>query len=291
MTTGDWGVDGWGVGPWGGGEDPVHHAIVEAIRENVVRATFEQSVLLTGLLDKKDSLSPIHYFVTAESGVGLDDEPIQTVAPILIERVVGDPRSIDIYVDRPFSRFPTIYSLRCVNMYDPGGALFAATITETFYGLRGAFEKPVLSTYIPQGTRDFANPSAREALFDPLPEITDANLGTFPYGDDGDYGYDEGLENLKKRVIRRCIVRPGGFVWLPNYGVAIVEEGKRLNNAARREDIKARIRDQVGREPDIRYVAVNVKYLPSTPGIVWFIIKVLTVSNRAFKFDVPFVST
>jgi hypothetical protein len=289
MSTGDWGVDSWGIGPWGGEEAPTPHATVEAIRENVVRATFESNLLLTGLLDRKDSLNRVHYFVGEQSGQGLDDQPAQTVGVILVEAVSGDPRSVDIYVDRPFTHYPSLYVLRCVNMYDAGGALFADVINESFYGLRGTFEKPVPETYAPDGTRDFANPSTKDALFDPLPDISFTNLGTFPYGDDGDYGYDEGVENLKKRVIRRCVVRPGGFVWLQGYGVGIAEEGKKLNNAARRERLKASIKNQVLQEPDVRYVQVNIKYLPSTPGITWFIIKVITTVNKAFKFDVPFV--
>lgn len=76
---------------------------------------------------------------------------------------------------------------------------------------------------------------------------------------------------------------------MQEYGVGVGDEGKKLNNAARRERIKATIKSQVMQEPDVRYVAVNIKYLPNTPGLVWLILKVVTVSNQAFKFDVPFV--
>jgi hypothetical protein len=289
---GGWGEGGWGEGPWGGEEvvsPPLPRACVRAIRENVVRVKFTHALLLTGLLDSADSLSPEHYAVDVLEGEGLDGSDIRSVGVILVERVEGDSRAVDIYVDRPLTHYPAIYVLRCLNMYDSSGVLFAASVNESFNGLQGTFNKPVPETYAPQGTRDFANPSTKDALFDPLPEITLANLGTFPYGDDGDYGHDEGPENLKKRVVRRCVVKPGGFVWLQEYGVGVGDEGKKLNNAARRERIKATIKSQVMQEPDVRYVAVNIKYLPNTPGLVWLILKVVTVSNQAFKFDVPFV--
>jgi hypothetical protein len=175
-------------------------------------------------------------------------------------------------------------------MYDASGTLFTTGVSQTFYGLRSTFNKPVLATYEAGGTRDFANPTGKEALFDPLPDISNANLGTFPYGDDGDYGYDEGAENLRKRVVRRCIVVAGGFVWLQTYGAGIALEGKKLNNAARRERVRSNLEDQISQEPDVRAVRISIRYLPSTPGIVWFVIKVLSTSNKAYQFDVPFVA-
>ena len=76
---------------------------------------------------------------------------------------------------------------------------------------------------------------------------------------------------------------------MQKYGAGIGDEGKKLNNAARRERIKATLKDQILQEPEVRYVNIAVKFLPSTPGIIWFVIKVLTITNKAFQLDVPFV--
>lgn len=284
-----WGEGGYGVIPWGSSFIPEVTTDIGAtpVRENLVRVAFSTSVLTTGLLDSKDSLNPIHYTIEGESGEGNDGIAAYPVNVIKVEKVIGSTRAVDLVTDRPLSHYPTRYTLRCNDIYDGAGVLFINVLTTEFYGLQSAFEKPVPETFAVGGTRDFANPSGKAALFDPLPVIDDLNLGTFPYGDDGDYGHDEGIENLRKRVIRRAIVALGGFVWLQGYGVGIGKEGKKLNSASRRERIRARYELQLLEEPDVRNAKVSFKFLPDTPGIVWLVVKVLTMTNRAYKFDIP----
>lgn len=289
VPSAGWGEGSWGEVPWGSGWIPevTGDIGVVAIRENVVRVAFSTAVLATELFDSKDALSPHHYTITTVSGEGYDGESIHAVNVIQVIPVWGNPNALDLYVDRPMSHYPCVYQLQVNNIYSITGALIVATATATFSGLQKTFSKPVSSTYAPTGTRDFANPSGKEALFDPLPVIDDSNLGTFPYGDDGDYGHDEGIENIRKRVIRRGLVRKGGFVWLPEYGAGIPREGKKLNSASRRERIRANYEAQILNEPDIKTAKVSFKFLPSTPGIVWIITRVVTTADRAFKFDVP----
>jgi hypothetical protein len=284
-----WGEGEWGGVPWGSGWVPevTGDIGVAAIRENVVRVAFSTAILITALFNSKDSLNPSHYSITALEGAGYDGEKIHPVGVIQAAPVTGNPNAVDLYTDRPMSHYPCIYQLRVNDIYSVTGALIVATANAYFSGLKALFVKPVPATFAPSGTRDFANPSGKEALFDPLPVIDDLNLGTFPYGDDGDYGHDEGVENVRKRVIRRGIVRKGGFVWLGGYGAGIPREGKKLNSAARRERIRANYEAQILSEPDIRAAKVSFKFIPDTPGIVWLVIRVVTTADRAFKFDVP----
>lgn len=110
--------------------------------------------------------------------------------------------------------------------------------------------------------------------------------GSYAYGEDGDYKFDEGLDNLRKRCIRRLVTRKNGFAWLPDYGVGAVDEVKRLNTAVVRQRLAAEAERQFLQEPEV--VAASVKVVSPQPGLVIFRCLVRASDGSGLKFEAPF---
>jgi hypothetical protein len=261
--------------------------VVFPVAENKILITFAQVPYVTGLLDSKDSLNPDKYAVTSWSGEGLDGSAATQPSIVLVEVVEGSPTALYLYTDRPLTHYPATFELTATNIYGSASSIIYPSISSTFLGLKKLFEKPVVGTYRQKGTKDLANPQQKAALLDPQPDVTDLNLGSFSFDDSGDYGFDEGVENLRKRIIRRCLVRPGGFVWLPEYGVGIEREGKRLNNRSRRDAIRSAVESQILQEPDIQQASVSLLELQGTPELLWLVVKVRTTTDNAYQLDIP----
>lgn len=80
----------------------------------------------------------------------------------------------------------------------------------------------------------------------------------------GDYALWSGRRAAESDWLRRLRTAPGGFAWLPNYGVGL--EVKAMATPARQLDAKRRIADQIGQEPNVRAVAPRITYVSG--GIV-----------------------
>lgn len=109
--------------------------------------------------------------------------------------------------------------------------------------------------------------------------------GTFRVGEDGDYQFDDGLRNLKKRILRRLVTKKGGFAFLPDYGVGALEAVKKLNMAATRQMIADEAQRQIAREPDVE--AVSVRAVQRSIGVVVFVTLVRTTSGAGVKVELP----
>lgn len=284
-----WGGGPWGLSPWGAVVDALRLERAVAIRENVVRLVFNVAPKFTRTLVSGDGSNPERYTITANvASVGLDGLPARPVRVVSVE-VAGVEFSfgsvLDVTVDRPFSPYAASYTIAVNGLESIGGELLDPTKTSLpFLGLYRTLR--VQSVDNPTPSRDVANPQLERDLENLLIR-PGAILGTIPVGGDGDYAYDEGLANLRKRVVRRLITRPGGFASLPNYGVGVPSYGKRLAVAGIRQQIAAEAERQISLEPDVAAVRVTFSTNPDDPSVTLLDVRVRAQTGSSLDLQLP----
>lgn len=296
--TGAWGSAPWGSGSWGsgGGSGDIAFVGVSAIRENLLRLEFDMPVYFSGVLDPADAAHLYKYTVTKVDGsFGLDGEPVRDVrvASVALTSVLDGityaqyGRFIDITLDRPMTPHPALYDVRFTNIiaFDLDSEIVDETARVIAVFKR--IEPPQVQTS--PLSRDIANAQTLSAAKESLPDPMNAvNLGTISIDDRGDYAFDEGIVNLRKRIYRRLVTRKGAFAHMPDYGVGITDYGKQLAVYAILASLAAEAEAQIGKEPEIAKVKVRPVINPNTPGLVRFEILVKTKIGKAHKFEAPF---
>lgn len=287
-----WGSLPWGAGPWGAGgaaDLELQHAL--AIRENVVRLTFNVAPQFTKLLTPNDAANPRRFqFTPLSSPVGMDGEPARGVRPVLVERArvaQSFGAVLDVTLDRPLSPWPCRYIVACNQLVSVDGALMSVA-SKTFDALYRTLRTQSTSDASP--SRDIANPQTYQAQLDPLPQAGDPiALGVIPIDASGDYAFDQGITQLKKRVFRRLLTVKGRFPALPTYGVGIPAYGKRLSIEGVRQEIVQEAEKQLRLEPDVSEVKVSAFTSPENPAVTIFRIRIRVASSQGTtSFDIPF---
>lgn len=295
--AGGWGESPWGAGEWGAGAGAVDLCLTNAlaVRENVVRLTFNAGVYFTAWLDPFDASVPERYAVTPvdTSPFGLDGLPPRPVAVVRADLALV-PLSfgaiVDVTVDRPFSPWPSEYVVAVNGLVSTTGALLLPGCTSlVFAGLYRALR--VQSIDAPAPSRDIANPNTVRDQAGILAAGQEFALGTIPIGSDGDYAFDQGLVNLRKRIFRRLLTRPGAFAHMPTYGVGVASYGKRLGTAAVRAQLAAAAEQQIRNEPDVREVKVSLLTDPLNPSIVRLNVNVRTIAGLEMDLALPLESS
>jgi len=289
-----WGMLPWGAGPWGSGSGvalQLQRAL--AVRENVVRLFFNEAPLFTRLLTPTDASNPERYTITAIAGSsGRDGQPTRDVRAVLVEQA-AIPESfgsvLDVTVDRPFSPWGAMYIVACNQLVTTSGNLLDPNKSSaSFAGVYRELRQASLADPVP--SRDFANPSTYTAQLDPLPQAGDPlALGVIPVGSDGDYAFDHGIPQIKKRIFRRLLTRKGAFPTLPEYGIGVPSYGKHLSIAGVRQQLAAEAERQIGQEPDVEAVKVQVVTDKKNPNVTVFQIKVRIAGTQGnVAFEIPF---
>lgn len=292
--SGAWGSGSWGSGSWGGGPGigSIDFLDAVAIRENVVRMEFDEAVYLSNLLDFEDASKVSRWQVAAvPTTIGASGDAARPVSVIRVELAgeadgvsdVDFGRFVNLYLDRPMTPFPAQYDVSWTDVYalDLGSS---STGSRRILAAYRVLAPPSIDA--PRPARDFANPQT-EAAFASR-RSGPAVLGTFVVGTDGDYAADEGLESLKKRVIRRLVTATNAFAHLPGYGVGIPEHAKRLGIAAVITQLAAEAEAQILQEPDVSRARVIGVLDAKNPGIVVFRVMVQPLVGSALQMDVPF---
>lgn len=290
---------GWGQGPWGlnqwggGGQADLRLESARAIRDNVVRLFFNAPPLFTGILDPSDASNPDRYQILAVPGTGAEGTDPRTVS--IVEAAIADVEgaggsAIDVTLDRPMSGFPAQYTI-VVNQLvvaGTGGPLEAGFTSFTFPALAAFAPPPARDQLIP--SRDIANPQTLEATQQPL-MLTE--LGGIVVDERGDYAFDQGVVNLKKRIFRRLVTGKGRFNHLPEYGVGLLEQLKKLSLQGNRREIAEDARAQISREPEVEDVSVEVVNDAQEPSLLRLRVRVRAskLSSEAIDMDIPFSPT
>ena len=301
-NIGSWGSGPWGSGSWGGGGSGGVLTLlgVLAVRENVFRLEFSTGVYFSTILDPDDASIPEKYTVAPVAGTfGLDGNPAR---PLLVAEVLlpidlpgGVPeadvgRFVDIVTDRPMTPWPAMYDVTLTDVHSFDLLASIASETRRVPAVYKRVAPPTVDSNTP--TRDIANAQTRSAALESLPDPNNPIvLGTIQVDDAGDYAFDEGATNLKKRIIRRLVTRPGAFAHLPNYGVGVPDHGKRLALSSVVADLAAAAEAQIALEPEVARVRVVPVVDPNTPGLVRFRVLVKPRSGQSQRFDVPFPTT
>lgn len=289
----------WGGGAWGGGSlAALTVESVLAVRENVFRVTFNVPVYYSSILDPPDAARIEKYAATPVAGsTGLDGSPARAVLVARVDLIGedgevvigGSGRRLDVVLDRPMTPHAALYDVSLTDVFaaDLGSSLTTTIRTPAVF-------KEIVAVQVDSGrvTRDFANPQTLRGAIASGVALPDAAelLGTFRIDAQGDYAFDEGVETLRKRVVRRLVTVKGGFAHLPTYGVGITTLGKRLAVAATLATVAADAEAQIRDEPDVAEVAVRPVIDPAVPSIVRFQIRIRTKEGKPTAFDVPVIA-
>lgn len=293
-----WGSSAWGASAWGGAPSSSTLSLLAtlAVRENRIRLSFTQAIYFSTILDDDDGSKISKYSVVPVAGSrGLDDTPARTVnvidvqLPTLADGIPSQAdygRMVDLYLDRPMTPHAALYDVTCTNIFSTDLSLGPLTATIRTPAVHAELQVPSLETAIP--TRDLANPQTASMLDASLANLGNADvLGTYRVSDSGDYAYDEGLVNFKKRVFRRLMTKKGAFAHLPNYGVGIPQLGKKLATSTLITALAADAEKQIALEPETAKVRVIPIQDRSTPGLLILRVLVQPKHGTDQKFDVP----
>lgn len=291
-----WGSAVWGDSAWGGSASTgLVFLNAVAVRENVIRLEFNTAVYFSSLLEPADASDATHYTAAPVSGsYGNDGEPARAVTIVEVKLATVDDgiditeegRFVDLYLDRPMSPWPAVYTLTASDIFseDLSNTLASAT-TLSFYAVYRMLQQPTVDTGTP--SRDLANPQTLSGAFAsgiPVPDATGV-LGTYSADSTGDYAFDEGTSNLRKRVIRRGITKKNGFAHLPGYGVGLPYYGKKLARSSTLAQASADYEAQVLQEPDVSTARISAAADPDVPSLVRFKILVRPKQGRPFKVE------
>lgn len=256
-TPEGYGAAEYGAGSYGTGAADLQLLAALAIRENVVRLTFNVAPLFTGILNPNDASNRLRYQI---NGVSSDARAVIATG---VEVAGGGGTLLDVTVDRPFSGVPATYRVTVTQLVSAlDGNLLDPTMT--------SFEFVGLERFIPPPSRDTAVPSRDLAnRFDPF--ISDTpGFAVIPIDDTGDYAFDEGVISLKKRFHRRLISKKGRFAHLPDYGLGVPDLLKTLNRQRVRAELKADAEIQFTQEPEVVSALVTITTDPAKPSIMRF---------------------
>lgn len=283
-----WGFGPWGMTPWGGiaseAPPPVYLQLVgaEAVRENVVRLTFDHPIYFSRWHDPADGSFVDRYSIVADpTAIGIDGNPTRPVAIAAVQRVADAPHQVDVWTDRAMSPTGSMYTITVHGIRSADMVLRVNPLgsSSTFQGVRqGA---PVRSVDGMLGNRDFANPQM------PGPGIRGDELGQFVRDELGDYGIDQGMVSYKKRVFRRLTTRKGSFRHLPGYGVGVPSSSKKLARANLTGSIAADAEDQIRQEPETISAEVTLVQSPDEPSLFIYRIRAKTTLGDLTDYDVP----
>lgn len=294
--SGGWGLGPWGLAPWGTGiVDPLRITNAVAIRDNTVRLTFNVAPLFSGILDDGDASDSERYAVVPVVGtIGADGLAPRAVTPCLIEQapVVGSlGKYLDVTVDRPFSPYSGQYLVSANGIRSITGMLLDPTYASfTFYGLSRGL--PVQRQDAVLSSRDIANTQDRSGTLGSIPTpSSELVLGTIGVDSQGDLAFDNGMVGYRKRVLRRCLTRKGGFSHLPEYGVGVPDAVKQLGKSGTRESLAAEAESQIQQEPETKSVQCQFVRDENAVGLYWLKIKATTIfSTEVISLDVPFLA-
>jgi len=269
-----------------------------ALAENLIQVVFTEAIYFSSLLDPPDGSNAALYTLTPVVGTtGMDGtacRPCSVVSVALATPQTDLPLNVafgsvvDLTLDRPMTPYPANYTITCVGIFSSDQSTEittsnSATIPATFKQLLSP------SVDLPTPTRDFANPQSLAGAQGTPNPFNPGQLGVFVTDDQHDYAVDAGLVSFRKRLYRRLVTNPGGFLHLgQTYGVGIPSQGKKLATAAVQQALAAQVQVQIAQEPEVLACGCTVVSDPNNPGLVRFNIRVKLKNGKTFAYSAPF---
>jgi hypothetical protein len=261
-----------------------------ASSENAVMVTFPLGIFCSGLLDPEDGLDPVHYSVQPVVGtIGMDGTQARPVSPIVVtfpdvdSGLPLDGSVLIVTLDRAMTPYPAQYTIRVTGVFSED---LSEEITPTNVQFPAVYRQLVPpSNTVQHVARDIANPQTLIATGGLPANSANIVLGTFQYDTTGDYAFDDGMVAFKKRVFRRIISNPGGFLHLgQNYGVGIKSYGKLLGTPARKNQLVAAVESQLSQEPEVSKVLAQV-LTSIQPGFFALAVIIALKTGGAVKYQ------
>jgi hypothetical protein len=250
--------------------------------------TFSDAPYFSKLLDPHDASSRRRFTVMPIPGsVDDDGDPTRPVLPCTIAIVGSAGKVLDVTVDRPFSSWPSKYSITVNQLRSSFGAPLDPTkTTAQFAGVQydeiGGATRPVASS------GDFSNPQTSNGITVGVTPEQAAILGSYPIGPDGDYATDRGVASWKKRILRRLLSNRGGFASLPaTYGLGPQQRIKKLFRKTDAVALAGEAEAQCLLDPETKAAKVTVVEVKGAPNVGYFRIQAKHVTGSSFEEDLP----
>lgn len=245
-----------------------------AIESNLLRVVFTREPRHFSELSADDALRRDAYTISIPTPVNDSEAPeVESVEVVQSAAVWLLAHGIDL----PLAWYADVRVARRL-LYRESYQVVVSTSIEAADGSGPLLANPGDRASFPgiveaRGRKRVQTPAMRE---DGVDLRYDMFIGTFVLDGKRDLDTQDGVEALKKRIIRRAITTPGGFSHLPEYGA-----GLRVKKLEAREAPKLRqsLLDQIRQEPEVAAVSVDVTF---TGGVLYAMIKVRTRRRQEF---------
>ena len=159
---------------------------------------------------------------------------------------------------------------------------------ETFAGPQDwGFRSPGL-----EPGRRSAAAQARDRYRDLAWDITGSTGDAYRYDANRDIGINDGRTSLRSRIYRRVFTSPGGFTWLPAYGVGV--RIKKLARTSERHQLADTVASQAQLEPEVIEATAEVTFTDTSAGGVVDIalyVRLVDSTTQRITYSLPTSST
>ena len=267
---GAFGSMAFGAGPFGSGTG-LGIASAYAERLNAIVVSFDGIPRMENPGDVHDALNPGVWSIEPVDPPDATDRIVQ-----FVERI--DASTARVWLDGALTN----------------GALYSLSISTEVVGAGGGSIDPLCTSvdvralYAPR--IDPLSPIARSQdgadLANPQTVANGELLGTLQITEQGDYALERGRPYLRKRVIRRATTATGAFFHLPTYG--FLPSLKGLLRADTLATLKARVEEQIRREPGVKQASVAVEEI-QREGVTFVLlsIRIVDTNGVADTMEVP----
>lgn len=254
MASVGYGIGAYGRGGYGvtGASISLDYAFPLSVRS--VRVVLSEEAKAESPTRSGDALNPATWFVTR----------VDTGASFPVIGVSQSSRlAFDIFVLGSFASRHTTHRVRSDTLRSVSGSLLADPRAAEFLGLISEALSTVEKSAVEkrQAIRDLANP--------PVPNSDDVS-GTLQIAESGDYVSVEGVELVRKLVMRRLTTMRGDFFHLPDYGM--FPSAKNIYTVYDLIAMKGEMERQILREQGVSAASVSLALL--TTGMLNISIRV-----------------
>lgn len=259
-----YGLDPYGFGPYGdpGSGAPFDVVGAVAVTRRQVQVTFSVAALTVSGFGSVDALNPVHWTVTR-----LDTGEVLPVGAV---RIIN-ASTVELWLLTPLGGFNITHQVMVAGIESAAFGPIEFPVSALFPGVQDSF---VAVGPRPQRPRQVDLKATPQVPGD----ITNSLIVT-----GGDYATEQGLELLRKCILRRLTTPLGSFFHLPNYGVGIGPKTKFTPADLRR--IKAQIELQVLREPEVEAAQASLTLSPSVGSLT---VQVLAQTRTGQAVSVTF---